>query len=217
MPGMNGIELVRELKRKGTACPVILITGHGDVALAVEAMKAGAVDFIEKPFDDAVLLGAIRAALDAHASVQGDSVARKEAEARLADLSPRERDVLQGLVAGKINKVIAHELNISPRTVEVYRANLMAKTGARSMSELMRIALAAGRTQRRIGRPDDKVRVIRSQAIEAHLCLCRRRRQRQRKHPREPESQPHDPPGPPSPILEQDLLKTAAPRSEDDY
>jgi len=144
MPGMNGIELVRELKRKGTACPVILITGHGDVALAVEAMKAGAVDFIEKPFDDAVLIGAIRAALDAHSSGQGDSVARKEAEARLADLSPRERDVLQGLVAGKINKVIAHELNISPRTVEVYRANLMAKTAARSMSELMRIALAAG-------------------------------------------------------------------------
>jgi two-component system response regulator FixJ len=144
MPGMNGIELVRELKRKGTACPVILITGHGDVALAVEAMKAGAVDFIEKPFDDAVLIGAIRAALDAHSSGQADSAARKEAEARLADLSPRERDVLQGLVAGKINKVIAHELNISPRTVEVYRANLMAKTGARSMSELMRIALAAG-------------------------------------------------------------------------
>jgi len=144
MPGMNGIELVRELKRKGTVCPVILITGHGDVALAVEAMKAGAVDFIEKPFDDAVLLGAIRAALDARASVQGDSAVKKEAEARLADLSPRERDVLQGLVAGKINKVIAHELNISPRTVEVYRANLMAKTGARSMSDLMRIALAAG-------------------------------------------------------------------------
>lgn len=144
MPGMNGIELVRELKRKGTACPVILITGHGDVALAVEAMKAGAVDFIEKPFDDAVLIGSIRAALDAHSSGQADSAVRKEAEARLADLSPRERDVLQGLVAGKINKVIAHELNISPRTVEVYRANLMAKTGARSMSELMRIALAAG-------------------------------------------------------------------------
>jgi two-component system response regulator FixJ len=144
MPGMNGIELVRELKRKGSACPVILITGHGDVALAVEAMKAGAVDFIEKPFDDAALLGAIRAALAAHSAKQGDSIAKKEAEARLADLSPRERDVLQGLVAGKINKVIAHELNISPRTVEVYRANLMAKTGARSMSELMRIALAAG-------------------------------------------------------------------------
>jgi two-component system, LuxR family, response regulator FixJ len=144
MPGMNGIELVRELKRKGTSCPVVLITGHGDVALAVEAMKAGAVDFLEKPFDDEALLGAIRTALDAHCLAPGDSAAKMQAEARLADLSPRERDVLQGLVAGKINKVIAHDLNISPRTVEVYRANLMAKTGARSMSELMRIALAAG-------------------------------------------------------------------------
>jgi two-component system, LuxR family, response regulator FixJ len=141
MPGMTGVELVRKLKGDGSSCPVILITGHGDVALAVEAMKAGAADFIEKPFDDASLLEAIRAALEARSV---DSTAKKEAEARLAELSPRERDVLQGLVAGKINKVIAHELSISPRTVEVYRANLMAKTGARSMSELMRIALAAG-------------------------------------------------------------------------
>jgi len=144
MPGMNGIELVRKLKSEGSTCPVILITGHGDVTLAVEAMKAGAVDFIEKPFDDAVLLGAIRSALETRPAIQGDSSAKSEAEARLAELSPRERDVLQGLVAGKINKVIAHDLSISPRTVEVYRANLMAKTGARSMSELMRIALAAG-------------------------------------------------------------------------
>ena len=144
MPGMNGIELVRKLKSEGSACPVILVTGHGDVGLAVEAMKAGAVDFIEKPFDDVVLLGAIRSALDARSTVQGDSAARNEAEAQLAELSPRDRDVLQGLVAGKINKVIAHDLSISPRTVEVYRANLMAKTGARSVSELMRIALTAG-------------------------------------------------------------------------
>jgi two-component system response regulator FixJ len=143
MPGMNGIELVRKLKSDGILCPVILITGHGDVALAVEAMKAGAVDFIEKPFDDAVLLNAIRSALDARPLSDNDSTARSEAQARLAELSPRERDVLQGVV-GKINKVIAHELSISPRTVEVYRANLMAKTGARSVSELMRIALAAG-------------------------------------------------------------------------
>jgi two-component system, LuxR family, response regulator FixJ len=144
MPGMNGIELVRKLRGEGATCPVILITGHGDVALAVEAMKAGAADFIEKPFDDAVLLGAIRAALEVQTVSPGDSAAKREAEAKLADLSPRERDVLRGLVAGKINKVIAHDLSISPRTVEVYRANLMAKTGARSMSELMRIALAAG-------------------------------------------------------------------------
>ena len=144
MPGLNGIELVRKLKGEGSSCPVILITGHGDVALAVEAMKAGAVDFIEKPFDDAALLGAIRSALDALPDNRTGSSAKNEAEARLAELSPRERDVLQGLVAGKINEVIAHDLSISPRTVEVYRANLMAKTGARSMSELMRIALAAG-------------------------------------------------------------------------
>jgi two-component system, LuxR family, response regulator FixJ len=144
MPGMNGIELVRKLRSDGTPCPVILITGHGDVALAVEAMKAGAADFIEKPFDDTALLDAIRIALDARPATTGEATVRKEAEARLAELSPRERDVLRGLVAGKINKVIAHELGISPRTVEVYRANLMAKTGARSMSELMRIALAAG-------------------------------------------------------------------------
>ena len=144
MPGMTGIELVRKLRSVGTQCPVILITGHGDVALAVEAMKAGASDFIEKPFDDTALLDAIRAALDAGQARAGESSGRKEAEARLAELSPRERDVLQGLVAGKINKVIAHDLSISPRTVEVYRANLMAKTGARSMSELMRLALAAG-------------------------------------------------------------------------
>jgi two-component system response regulator FixJ len=144
MPGLSGIELVKQLKSSGALCPVILITGHGDVGLAVEAMKAGAADFIEKPFDDAVLLGAIRAALDARPAAEGESAFRREAEARLAELSPRERDVLQGLVAGKINKVIAHDLSISPRTVEVYRANLMAKTGARSMSELMRIAMAAG-------------------------------------------------------------------------
>jgi two-component system response regulator FixJ len=144
MPGMNGIELVRRLKGDGSSCTVILITGHGDVALAVEAMKAGAVDFIEKPFDDTVLLDSIRAALEGRPASESESAAKKEAEARLAELSPRERDVLQGLVAGKINKVIAHDLSISPRTVEVYRANLMAKTGARSMSELMRLALAAG-------------------------------------------------------------------------
>jgi len=144
MPGLSGLELQKRLADSGDPCPVVFLSGRADIPATVEAMKAGAVDFIEKPFDDAVLIGAIRAALDARSSAQGDSIAKKEAEARLAELSPRERDVLQGLVAGKINKVIAHELNISPRTVEVYRANLMAKTGARSMSELMRIALAAG-------------------------------------------------------------------------
>ncbi len=143
MPGMNGLDLVRRLKADGVPCPVIAITGHGDVALAVEAMKAGVADFIEKPFDDEALLSAIRSAIAAK-SVDGADAGRDGAMARLADLSPRERDVLQGLVSGKINKVIAHDLGISPRTVEVYRANLMAKTGARSMSELMRLALAVG-------------------------------------------------------------------------
>ncbi|KAA0074002.1 response regulator FixJ [Tardiphaga sp. P9-11] len=143
MPGMSGLELVRKLRTDGLTCPVIAITGHGDVALAVEAMKAGAADFIEKPFDDDVLLSAIRSAL-ATRSIDAVDAGRAEANERLAELSPRERDVLQGLVSGKINKVIAHDLGISPRTVEVYRANLMAKTGARSMSELMRLALTAG-------------------------------------------------------------------------
>ncbi|KRP93709.1 nitrogen fixation protein FixJ [Bradyrhizobium pachyrhizi] len=144
MPGMSGLELVRKLKADRIDCPVVLITGHGDVSLAVEAMKAGAVDFIEKPFEDEVLLRAINAALEARPMKPADDAAKLEAEARLADLTSRERDVLRGLLAGKINKVIAHDLGISPRTVEVYRANLMAKTSVRSMSELMRIAIAAG-------------------------------------------------------------------------
>lgn len=143
MPGMSGVELVRRLKNQGAPCRVILITGHGDVALAVEAMKAGAVDFIEKPFNDAAILESIQSLLNTRPTIAGDA-AKKEAEERLSELSPRERDVLRGLVAGKINKVIAHDLGISPRTVEVYRADLMAKTGARTMSDLMRIALAAG-------------------------------------------------------------------------
>ncbi|MCA6098674.1 response regulator FixJ [Bradyrhizobium australafricanum] len=144
MPGMSGLELVRKLKADAVACPVILMTGHGDVALAVEAMKAGAIDFIEKPFEDEALLRAIGEALQMQSAAPADGTVKREAEARLVDLSPRERDVLRGLVAGKINKVIAHDLGISPRTVEVYRANLMAKTNVRSMSELMRIAIAAG-------------------------------------------------------------------------
>ncbi|WP_076861438.1 response regulator FixJ [Bradyrhizobium mercantei] len=144
MPGMSGLELVRKLRADAATCPVILMTGHGDVALAVEAMKAGAVDFIEKPFEDDALLRSIGEALQTQSAAPADGTVKRDAEARLVDLSPRERDVLRGLVAGKINKVIAHDLGISPRTVEVYRANLMAKTNVRSMSELMRIAIAAG-------------------------------------------------------------------------
>jgi two-component system, LuxR family, response regulator FixJ len=144
MPDLNGLELVQRMKSEHMTCPVIVITGHGDVALAVEAMKAGVVDFIEKPFSDEALLSAIRTALEGSLEAVATGKSRQQAEQRLAELSPRERDVLAGLVAGKINKVIAYELGISPRTVEVYRANLMAKTQARSMSELMRLALAAG-------------------------------------------------------------------------
>ncbi|WP_439476828.1 response regulator FixJ [Brevundimonas sp.] len=144
MPGLTGLELVSELGRRGSVTPVIVMTGHGDVPLAVEAMKAGVVDFIEKPFDDERLIGSIRDALSAPRAAEGSDALRKSAEGRLAQLSPRERDVLAGVVGGKLNKQIAFELEISPRTVEIYRANLMTKSGARNVAELMRIALAAG-------------------------------------------------------------------------
>lgn len=144
MPGRTGLELVQELKVRGVDLPVVVMTGHGDVPLAVEAMKAGVVDFIEKPFGDDVLLKAVRSALTRLRSNGGAESEGASAETRLSGLSPRERDVLGGVVAGKPNKVIAHELEISPRTVEIYRANLMTKTGARNIAELMRIALAAG-------------------------------------------------------------------------
>ena len=143
MPGMSGIELVRRLKERGAKLPIILMTGHADVPMAVEAMKAGISDFIEKPFAQDVLLDAVKAALTRGGeAADGDS--DQAAQDRIAHLSPRETDVLKGVVAGKANKIIAYELGISPRTVEIYRANLMSKTGARNLSELMRIALAAG-------------------------------------------------------------------------
>lgn len=144
MPGLTGLELVRELKSRGIDVPVIVMTGHGDIPLAVEAMKAGVIDFIEKPFSDDVLIAAIQAAFARLRDDVEPAAARLAAESRLAQLSPRERDVLAGVVEGKLNKVIAYELEISPRTVEIYRANLMSKTGARNVAELMRIALAAG-------------------------------------------------------------------------
>ena len=144
MPGMSGLELVRRLRDEGLGYPVIVMTGHGDVALAVEAMKAGVVDFIEKPFSEDALIEALQTALAQLESKGGPDKGRQEAQRRLADLSPRERDVLNGVVTGKPNKTIAYDLDISPRTVEIYRANLMSKTGARNISELMRIALAAG-------------------------------------------------------------------------
>ena len=144
MPEMTGIELVRRLKELGNKLPVIVMTGHGDVPLAVEAMKAGAVDFIEKPFDEATMLTAVRAALARGEAVEKRDAERVEIEQRLNRLSGRERDVLLGLVRGQPNKIIAHNLGISPRTVEVYRANVMAKMDAPSLSDLVRMALVAG-------------------------------------------------------------------------
>ena len=144
MPGIDGIELLKRLKASHHTFPVVIMTGHGDVPLAVEAMKLGAVDFLEKPFEDDRLIGMIDAALR-----QGESSARSEAmaldiSARIASLSPRERQVMDGLIAGLSNKLIARDYDISPRTIEVYRANVMTKMQAGSLSELVRLAMRAG-------------------------------------------------------------------------
>jgi two-component system, LuxR family, response regulator FixJ len=143
MPGIDGLQLLRKLRDLGVDLPVIIITGHADVPLAVEAMKAGAADFIEKPFDDEVLLRAIRAALESYAAASDRDAERVEIRAKLDHLSPREREVLDGLLAGYPNKTIAYDLKLSPRTVEVHRANIMAKMGATSLSSLVRMALMA--------------------------------------------------------------------------
>jgi len=144
MPGMSGIDLLRRLKELGLSVPVIVITGHGDVPLAVEAMKFGAIDFLEKPFDDEVLLASVRSALRQQTAETKRRSERTDIENRLTALSPRERDVLGGLVAGRANKQIAYDLGISPRTVEIYRANLMDKMRAGSLSDLVRMALIVG-------------------------------------------------------------------------
>jgi two-component system, LuxR family, response regulator FixJ len=144
MPEVSGIELLRRLNQIELAMPVIVITGHGDVPLAVEAMKLGAVDFLEKPFDDDALLGAVRSALTGSVEDDGRNAERVEIEEKLASLSNRERQVLEGLVSGHPNKTIAYDLGISPRTVEIYRANLMTKMNAASLSDLVRMALVAG-------------------------------------------------------------------------
>jgi two-component system, LuxR family, response regulator FixJ len=144
MPTLSGVELLRRLRELKLSIPVIVITGHGDVRLAVEAMKIGAIDFLEKPFDDEVLLTSVRSALNQLDRDQKRQVERSDIEARLAALSNRERDVLEGLVAGLANKQIAYDLGISPRTIEIYRANLMTKMQAASLSDLVRMALIAG-------------------------------------------------------------------------
>jgi two-component system, LuxR family, response regulator FixJ len=144
MPGMSGIDLLRRLHELKISVPVVVITGHGDVPLAVEAMRAGAMDFLEKPFDDEVLLASVRSAFEKRDGDSKRRAERAEIETRLAALSGRERDVLAGLVAGRANKQIAYDLGISPRTVEIYRANLMNKMQAGSLSDLVRMALIVG-------------------------------------------------------------------------
>lgn len=141
MPDMSGIELLRRLKELKISVPVIVITGHGDIALAVEAMKMGAADFFEKPFDDALLVASVQAALRQREDQTKRGAERAEIEQRISSLSPREKDVLAGLIEGRANKQIAFDLGISPRTVEIYRANLMNKMQADSLSNLVRMAL----------------------------------------------------------------------------
>jgi len=143
MPGMDGLEVQQALRDKGVTLPVIIMTGHGDVGLAVRAMKAGAIDFIEKPFEKATLLGAIEQGLNRLREAETGRTLAKEAAVRLQGLTPREREVLDGLAKGLPNKTIAYDLGISPRTVEIHRANLMTKLGVRSLSEALRVAFAA--------------------------------------------------------------------------
>ena len=144
MPGLDGIELLKRMKAGNSTFPIVIMTGHGDVPLAVEAMKLGAVDFLEKPFEDDRLIGMIDAAIR-----QAEPAAKSEAvtldiASRIATLSPRERQVMDGLIAGLSNKLIARDYDISPRTIEVYRANVMTKMQANSLSELVRLAMRAG-------------------------------------------------------------------------
>lgn len=145
MPGIDGLQLQRILRQKGITWPVIIMTGHADVPLAVDAMKSGAVDFIEKPFADDVLLSAIRAALDRFKREVAHHEGGLEVQARIETLTLREKQVLDGLLLGQPNKVIAHNLGLSARTVEVHRANVMTKMGATSLSKLVQMAIQAGR------------------------------------------------------------------------
>jgi two-component system, LuxR family, response regulator FixJ len=144
MPEMDGLQVQEALRERGIGFPVIVMTGHGDVAVAVQAMKAGAVDFIEKPFEKAVLLSSIEEGFSRIEHAGRSRARAEEALVRLQALTPREKDVLEGLVRGHPNKTIAYDLDISPRTVEIHRANLMSKLGVASLSEALRIAFAAG-------------------------------------------------------------------------
>lgn len=144
MPDMSGLELQEEIIRRHMELAVIIMTGHGDVPLAVRAMKAGAIDFLEKPFDDETMLTSVRRALDVGSQTRSRSAETKAAKEQIALLTPRERGVLGKLVKGCSNKVAAYELGISPRTVEIHRAHIMNKMDASSLSDLVRVVLAAG-------------------------------------------------------------------------
>ena len=144
MPGLDGIELLKRMKATQSPFPIVIMTGHGDVPLAVEAMKLGAVDFLEKPFEDDRLTTMIEAAIGQAAPAAKSEAIAQDIAARVALLSPRERQVMEGLIAGLSNKLIAREYDISPRTIEVYRANVMTKMQAGSLSELVRLAMRAG-------------------------------------------------------------------------
>jgi two-component system response regulator FixJ len=143
MPGMGGLELQEELARRKATIPVIVITGHGDVPLAVRAMRAGAMDFVEKPFDEERMLQSVADALAAGQRAQSRAAEAQEARDLLNQLTPREREILDQLVKGHANKVVAHQLGISPRTVEIHRASIMEKLQARNLSNVVRTALAA--------------------------------------------------------------------------
>jgi len=144
MPGIDGVELLQRLQQKRACMPVVIMTGHADVPLAVAAMKGGAVDFIEKPFADDVLLAAIQAAFERERPADRPSAEIAQIQTRIDSLTPREKEVLDGLLAGYPNKTIAYDLGLSPRTVEVHRANVMTKMRASSLPELVRMTLVSG-------------------------------------------------------------------------
>ena len=144
MPALDGLEVQRRLNDRGAVLPVVIVTGHGDIAMAVQAMRAGAVDFLEKPVSRDRLLESVARAVDIGRSARPDRLEKSDIGTRLGTLSTRERQVLEQLVMGRTNKVAAHELGISTRTVEVYRRNVMAKMGAGSLSRLVRMTLVAG-------------------------------------------------------------------------
>jgi len=142
LPGMDGLKLQQALQERGIRMPIIFITGHGDIPMAVKAVNAGALDFLEKPLNDEALLDRIATAMESDRERRERDAARSDTDQRLQQLTPREREVMEGILAGKLNKVIAHELGSSVRTVEVHRARILDKLGARNGPELVRLVLA---------------------------------------------------------------------------